>query len=62
MKDKVLLQSINIYMLCSKKKINYKQLKSFRRLKKIDMQTYKLKLLKKYDVIHLIFHVSLLKL
>jgi len=49
-------------MLCSKKKINYKQLKSFRRLKKIDMQTYKLKLLKKYDVIHLIFHVSLLKL
>ena len=49
-------------MLCSKKKINYKQLKSFRRLKKIDMQTYKLKLLKKYDVIHSIFHVSLLKL
>ena len=49
-------------MLCSKKKINYKQLKSFRILKKIDMQTYKLKLLKKYDVIRLIFHVSLLKL
>ena len=49
-------------MLCSKKKIDYKQLKSFRILKKIDMQAYKLKLLKKYDVIHSIFHVSLLKL
>ncbi len=36
MKDKVLLQSINIYTLRSKKKINHKQLKSFRILKKID--------------------------
>jgi len=61
MKDKVLLQSINIYTLRSKKKINHKQLKSFRILKKIDTQAYKLKLSEKYDAIHLIFHVSLLK-
>ncbi len=37
MKDKVLLQSINIHTLHSKKKIDHKQLKSFRILKKIDM-------------------------
>ncbi len=61
MKDKVLLQSINIHTLWLKKKIDYKQLKSFRILKKIDMQAYKLELSEKYDVIHLIFHVSLLK-
>ncbi len=61
MKDKVLLQSINIHTLWSKKKIDYRQLKSFRILKKIDMQAYKLELSEKYDAIHLIFHVSLLK-
>ncbi len=61
MKDKVLLQSINIHTLRSKKKIDYKQLKSFRILKKINMQAYKLELSEKYDAIHLIFHVSLLK-
>ncbi len=61
MKDKVLLQSINIYTLCSKKKIDHKQLKSFRILKKIDMQAYKLELSERYDAIHSIFHVSLLK-
>ncbi len=61
MKDKVLLQSINIHMLHSKKKINYRQLKSFRILKKIDMQAYKLKLSERYDAIHSIFHVFLLK-
>ncbi len=37
MKDKVLLQSINIHTLCSKKKIDHKQLKSFKILKKINM-------------------------
>ncbi len=37
MRDKVLLQSINIYMLCSKMKIDHRELKSFRILKKIDM-------------------------
>ncbi len=61
MKDKVLLQSINIYTLRSKKKIDHKQLKSFRILKKINMQAYKLELSEKYNAIHLIFHVSLLK-
>ncbi len=61
MRDKVFLQSINICMLQSKKKIDYKQLKSFRILKKINMQAYKLKLFEKYDAIHLIFYVSLLK-
>ncbi len=61
MKDKVLLQSINIHTLRSKKKIDHKQLRSFRILKKIDMQAYKLELFEKYDAIHLIFHVSLLK-
>ncbi len=61
MKDKVLLQSINIYMLWSKKKIDHRQLKSFRILKKINMQAYKLELFEKYNVIHLIFHVFLLK-
>ncbi len=62
MKDKVLLQSINICMLCSKKKIDHKQLKSFRILKKINMQAYKLELFERYDAIHSIFHVFLLKL
>ena len=38
MKDKVLLWSINIHTFWSKKKIDHKQLKSFRILKKIDMQ------------------------
>ncbi len=61
MKDKVLLQSINIHTLRSKKKIDHRQLKSFRILKKIDMQAYKLELSEKYDAIHSIFHVSLLK-
>ncbi len=62
MKDKVLLQSINIHTLCSKKKIDYKQLKSFKILKKINMQAYKFELSEKYNAIYLIFHVSLLKL
>ncbi len=61
MKNKVLLQSINIHTLQSKKKIDHKQLKSFRILKKINMQAYKFELFEKYDAIHLIFHVSLLK-
>ncbi len=62
MKDKVLLQSINIHTLHSKKKIDHRQLKSFRILKKINTQAYKLELFEKYDAIHSIFHVSLLKL
>ncbi len=61
MRDKVLLQSINIHTLRSKKKIDHRQLRSFRILKKIDMQAYKLELSERYDAIYLIFHVSLLK-
>ncbi len=61
MKDKVLLQSINICMLRSKKKIDYRQLRSFKILKKIDTQAYKLELFERYDAIHSIFHVFLLK-
>ncbi len=61
MKNKVLLQSINIHTLQSKKKIDHRQLRSFRILKKIDTQAYKLELSEKYDAIHSIFHVSLLK-
>ena len=61
MKDKVLLQSINIHTFRSKKKIDHKQLKSFKILKKINMQMYKLELCERYDAIHSIFHVSLLK-
>ncbi len=48
-------------MLRSKKKIDHKQLKSFRILKKINMQVHKLELFERYDAIHSIFHVSLLK-
>jgi len=48
-------------MLQSKKKIDHKQLRSFKILKKINMQAYKLELSERYDAIHLIFHVSLLK-
>ena len=44
-----------------KKKINYKQLKLFVILKRINTQTYKLDLSTKYDAIHSIFYVSLLK-
>ena len=58
----MLLQSINIHTLRSKKKIDHKQLKSFKILKKINMQAYKFKLSEKYDAIHSTFHVFLLKL
>ena len=37
-------------------------MKSFRILKKINMQAYKFELSERYNAIHLIFHVSLLKL
>ncbi len=62
MKDKVLLRSINIRTLRPKKKIDHRQLRSFRILKKIGTQAYKLELPERYDAIHSIFHVSLLKL
>ncbi len=61
MGDKVLLRSINIRTLRSKKKIDHRQLESFRILEKIGTQAYKLELPERYDAIHSIFHVSLLK-
>ena len=60
-KDKVLLRSVNIRTLRLKEKLNYKQFKSFEILKKIDSQVYKLNLFIKYDKIHFVFYVSLLK-
>ena len=59
--DKIFLKNINIKTLRSKKKFKNKQLESFIIEKKIDTQAYKFMLLKKYDVIYLIFHVFLLE-
>ena len=59
--EKVFLRSINIRTLHFKKKIDHRQLKSFIVIEKVNSQTYRLKLSKKYDVIYNVFHVSLLK-
>ena len=59
--EKVLLRNINIRTLRFKKKIDHRQLKFFIVIEKVNSQTYRLKFLKKYDVIHNVFHVSLLK-
>ena len=59
--EKVFLRNINIRTLRFKKKINHRQLKSFIIIEKINSQTYHLKFLKKYDVIHNVFHVLFLK-
>ena len=59
--NKMFLKNINIKTLRFKKKFKNKQLESFIIKKKIDTQTYKFMLSKKYDAIHLIFHVFLLK-
>ena len=59
--NKVLLRSINIRTLRFKKKIDHRQLRFFTVIEKINSQTYCLKLSKKYNVIHDVFHVSLLK-
>ena len=61
MKNKVLLRNVNTRTLRFKKKLNYKNFKSFEILKKINSQTYKLNLIIKYDKIHFIFYISLLK-
>ena len=58
----MLLQSVNIRIFCFKKKFNYKQLKSFKILKRINTQTYKLKLLTKYNAIYLVFLRILVKI
>ena len=61
MKNKILLRSVNIRTLRFKKKLNYKQFEFFEILKKIDSQAYKLNLFIKYDKIHFVFYISLLK-
>ena len=59
--DKVLLRSLNIRTLRSKKKIDHKQLKSFEVVKRIKSQAYLLDLFERYDSIHFVFHVFLLE-
>ena len=59
--DKVLLRSIIIRTLHFKKKIDHRQLKFFIVIEKVNSQTYRLKFSKKYDIIHDVFHVLLLK-
>ena len=55
------MRSVNIRTLRLKKKLNYKQFELFEILKKINSQVYKLNLFIKYDKIHFIFYISLLK-
>ena len=59
--SKIFLRSVNIRIMRFKKKIDHKQLRFFVILKRVNTQTYKLDLSIKYDAIHSIFHVSLLK-
>ena len=59
--EKIFLRNINIRILRFKKKIDHRQLKFFIIIEKVDSQAYRLKFLKKYDVIHNVFHVSFLK-
>jgi hypothetical protein len=60
--DKVLLNVKNIKITRSFKKLNHKYIKSFKILLSIDKQTYRLRLFRSYDLIHNVFHVSLLEL
>ena len=59
--EKVFLRNINIRILHFKKKFDHHQLKFFIIIEKVNSQTYRLKLSRKYDIIHNIFHVSFLK-
>ena len=59
--EKIFLRNINIRILRFKKKIDHRQLKFFIVIEKVNSQTYHLKLLKKYNVIHNMFYVSFLK-
>ena len=59
--DKVLLRNLNVRTLRPKKKIDHRQLGSFEIIKKIETQAYRLNFPEKYDAIHSVFYVSLLK-
>ena len=59
--EKVFLRNINIRTLRFKKKIDHRQLKFFIIIEKVNSQTYRLKLSKKYNVIYNVFYVSFLK-
>jgi hypothetical protein len=57
----VLLNVKNIKITKSFKKLNYKYIEFFKILLSINKQMYRLRLFKKYDSIHNVFHVSLLE-
>ena len=59
--DKILLRELNIRTYRFKKKIDHKILESFSILKRVNTQIYLLNLSTKYEIIHSIFHISLLK-
>ena len=61
MRDLVLLSSQNIHMWRACKKLADQFLELFKVEKVINLNVYKLKLLKQYSRIHPTFHVSLLK-
>ena len=48
-------------MFWSKKKIDYRQLNSFKIIKKIKIQVYRLNFSKKYNAIYFVFYMFLLK-
>ena len=55
------LRNINIRILRFKKKIDYRQLKFFIIIEKINSQTYRLKFSKKYNIINNMFYMLFLK-
>ena len=59
--DKIFLRNINIRTLRFKKKIDHCQLEFFTMIEKVNLQTYRLKLFKRYDIIYNIFHILFLK-
>ena len=59
--DKILLRELNIRTYRLKKKIDHKMLESFSIFKKVNTQIYLLNLSTKYEAIHSIFYIFLLK-
>ena len=60
-KDKILLRELNIRTYRLKKKIDHKMLECFSILKRVNTQVYLLNLSTKYEIIHSIFYIFLLK-